>query len=720
MSDHTKLVKEIMATLPERLSEQTVTECLDALDWDGLRDHLDGCTLDEDSARKLVGIVLRSRRLVFKYPGKLKKRTAIIDGVVAKVRADVGEDAGDRARDRLAVFELIDEGYAAILKLIDDLPLAELSQAGQVSAYLARVAADWNDLRQQMESAAASASPIISGVILETEDGERYGADSATSMFISLLGMNILLAAHKGKWFDEQDIVRMPALPAATEEQVRLAGAAHSTALAWQQWQLIEERCCYMDGSLLKRIAAEDEILPDGAHVMEHGPRGIEWEMLDTVANERLGERLGQTFQEMSLKTNLLAKGKGIDPGTAMPPAGYVSPVEMHSVVMLSEFLGLNVATHPADLGGLRLCEWMRGFAVLQQLVNERIPMATDAMGRAFPQIDVEELEAILECNGLTDGKAHIFIDHASYAKSSRDIYDAPILRGEGSGCLLAGLALSDALLIRLVLSTLANKKLVIEGKGEAFEDQFRAVLEAEGLPVHHFEVRRGGEPYEYDAIVPWGNFLFVFECKNRSLSGTNPIASYNLLRSTAGHAKQVHRLVQALIDYPDILTSQIETDCSGLEIVPVIVNSMPFAMQGDFDGVYFSDVASINRFFSERYSHFSRLHHVGPHKVLHRVRLHDIWGGENADADAFMRHLEDPLQLRIMIAHMQVEPLGIQIGDGLYGSTNRVRRKETTMESVAQVCGMSAEAIEAEMSRFAESLAVVREKYEADNPLEP
>ncbi|WP_272798669.1 nuclease-related domain-containing protein [Sphingobium sp. AntQ-1] len=709
-----------MTTLPERLSEKTVTECLDALDWDGLRDHLDALTLDEESAIKLVGIVLRSRRLVFRYPGKIKKRKAIIDGVISKVRADIGEDAADRASDRLAVFDLVDEGYAGIRKLIDDLPLAGLSQTEQVSAYMARIARDWDGIRQQMEAASASASVVISGVVLETEDGERYGADSATSMFVNLLGMNISLAAHRGKWFDEQDIVRMPALPVATEEQIGLAGTAHSTALAWQQWQLIEERCCYMDGGLLKRPAAEDEGLPEGAQIIEHSPRGIEWEMLDTVANERLGERLGQTFQEMSMKTNLLTKGEGIDPGADMPPSGYVSSIEMHSVVMLSEFLGLNVATHPADLGGLRLCEWMRGFAVLQQLVNDRLSNEADVLRRAFPPIALDELEAILERNGLVDGRAGVFIDHASYAKSSRDLYDAPILRGEGDTCLLVGAALSDALLIRLVLSTLANKGLVIEGKGEAFEEQFRAVLETEGLTAYYFEVRRNGEVYEYDAVVPWGKYLFVFECKNRSLSGTNPIASYNLLRSTAGHAQQVQRLAQALIDHPDILTSQIKEDCAGLEIVPVIVNSMPFAMQGDFDGVYFSDVASINRFFSERYSHFSRLHSVGPHKVLHRVRLHDLWGGENADADAFMRHLEDPLQLRIMIAHMQVEPLGIQIGDRLYASTNRVRRKETTMESVARVSGMTAEAIEAEMERFASSLAEVREKYEADNPPAP
>lgn len=699
----------------DRLREATVTDCLENLDWGRLDVHLAALALDEESARKLVDLVLRARRLVFRYPGNLKKRAAILDGVVAKIRADLGDAAADVVAARFQVFALIDEGYTGLRTMIDDLPLAGLSQAEQVSAYLGHVAHEWDRIRSQVDAAGAAGPLMISVGMLETPEGHRYGADAVTSLLVNVLGMNLALAAHKGKWFDADDLVRLPPLPTATAEQIARAGAADRTALGWQQWQLIEERCRYMGGTLEKREVTEKDGLPAGAQLINHTPEGIEWEVLDTIANERLGERLGQTFQEMAATTNLLSKGQGINPGAAMPPHGYVSPEEAHSVLMLSEYLGTNVATHPADLGGLKLCGWMRGFAVLQQLANDNIEAMSEPLDRAFPRITIAEIEEVLQRNGLGGPKARIFIDHASFARSSRDVYDAPILRGEGDWCLLAVPALSAALLIRLVLSTLANKGLDVEGKGEAFEEQFRATLEEEGLPVYHFEVRREGQTYEYDALVPWGSYLFVFECKNRSLSGTNPIASYNFLRSAAGHVEQVQRLAAALSDHPEILTTKVKEDCSSLQIVPVVVSSMPFSMQGSFEGVYFNDVAAINRFFSERYTHLSRLHRVGPHKFMHRVALHDLWSGEKPDADAFMRHLNDPFQLRMMLAHMSVKPIGIQIGPDLYAHTHVPRRQEMTMQSIAAVAGMTAEVIEAEMERFSGALAQVRAKLEVE-----
>lgn len=696
-----------------RFSEATVTACLEDLDWGRLDQHLAAFTLDGDAADKLIGLVLRARRLIFRYPGNLKKRTAILHGVVAKVQADLGDEAADAAAERFEVFALIDEGYAGLRTMIEGLPLAGFSQAEQVSAYLGRVAHDWNDMQRKVEAAGAARSLVLSSVMLETDDGHRYGVDAATSMLVNLLGMNVLLAAYKDKWFDSDDLVRLPELPTVTAEQIAQASAAHNTAIGWQQWQLIEERCRYIGGKLEKRPAADGEGAPAGSDVMVHSPEGIEWEMLDTIANERLGERLGQTFQDMCARTDLLSKGQGIDPGTPMPPLGYVSPEEMHSAVMLSEFIGLNAATLPVELGGLRLCEWMRGFAVLQRLAGDAVETATDPFDRAFPRMTIADLEAVLQRNGLVDAKARVFIDHASYAKSSRDVYDAPILRGEGDWCLLAVPALYAAMLIRLVLSTLSNKGFDIEGKGEAFEEQFRSVLKEEHLPVYHFEVKRAGQTYEYDAIVPWGLYLFVFECKNRSLSGTNPIASFNFLRSTLGHVEQVERLVQALRDHPDILTSQVKEDCSSLSIVPVVVSSMPFSTQGAVENVYFNDVGAINRFFSERYTHVSRLHHVGTQKLLHRVRLHDLWDDETPDAEAFMRHLEKPHQLDFMLAHMSVEAAGMQLGPALYAYTRIIHRKEMTMESMAALAGKTAEAIEADMEQFAQGVAQARAKIE-------
>lgn len=697
----------------DRLSEAAVTDALDALSWKDLRDHLDALTLDAGSTERLVGIALRSRSLVFRYPGKIAKRAAIVAGIVAKVRADLGDESADEVATRLAVFERIDEGYAGIRALIDGLPLAARPKTEMIAAYLAYAAKAWADLRRQIEEA-QSAVRVGGSVVLSTDDGDRFGADAMTSLRINLLSMNVTLAAYQGKWFDKDDLVRLPELPFARETDVALAGEADGTALAWQQWQLVEERCRYLEGSLERRASKDEDGVPTGSDILFHRPGMINWELLDTVANERLGDRLHQTFLEMWATTNLPTVGQGVSPGAPMPPAGYVSPHELHSAVMLSEYLGINVATHPIELGGLRLCEWMRGFAVLQQLANDRLEAEGDVEEAAFSRFEVADLEDVLRRNGLAGGKARRFIDHASFARSSRDLYDAPIIRSAGDWCLLAVPALSEALLLRLVLSTLANKGLDVVGKGEAFERQFRASIAAQGLPVHNFEARRNGETYEFDAVVPWGSYLFVFECKNRALSGTNPIASSNFLRSALDHISQVQRLTAALETYPDILVEHVREDCDGLTIVPVVLSSMPFSIGGDVDGVYFSDAASIGRFFQERHSFVSRLHEVAGVKVMHRVALHSQWSGDEPTPEDLIEHLKNPLQFRVLLPHMEVRPIGFQIGPHLYAHTTVVRRKEMTMESMAGTAGLTAEAIEAEMARFSkEAIEPLRAQME-------
>lgn len=692
----------------DRLRESIVTECLGALDWEGLKGHLDRVQLDESAGAKLVELIMRARTMVFRYPGKIKKRSAILDGVVEKVRADLGDEAADFARSRFDHFALIDEGYAELRGMIDALPLAPLPKAVSFSAYLAFVARDWSELQDQIK--AAQANPRTSGsIILTAPDGSRYGGDAAIAQLVNLMSMNVMLSAYGGKWFGADDIARTPDLAAVTEEQIKQAGAANFTALAWQQWQLVEERSRFLDGDLAK-LSAPDDRFPENAEIITHSSESIGWERLDLAANERLGDRLGQTFEEMALKTGLLKMGRGIGPGAAMPPTDYISPAEAHTVVMLSEYLGLNVATHPADLGGLRLIEWIRGFAVLQQLVSDQLETEALPIERAFPRLEIAELETILTRNGLPGDKAKAFIDHASFSRSSRDLYDAPILRGDGNWCRIAAPGLVDAILLRLVLSTLANKELVIKGKGEAFEAQFRQQLADQGLSVYHFEADRPGGPYEYDAIVPWGDYLFVFECKNRSLSGTNPIACYNLLRSTAGHIEQVQRLVKALSDHPDILTEFVAEDCTNLTLVPVVMSAMPFSMAGELEGIYFADAASTGRFFQERHMHISRLHQVGEIKVMHRVPTHSQWSGETPEADDFMRHLEDPLALQIMMAHLNFQPLVFQIGANLFAATQMPRRSEMTIESMAGLAGLTEAQIEAEMDRVAtEAIAPMR-----------
>lgn len=687
--------------MTERLSEAVVTGALEELDWDCLRTHLECVELDEEAAAKLISLVVKARKFVFRYPGNLKKRARTLDGVVAALRDRLGDKAAFAAEESFAVFATIDDAYAGLRELIAMEPLSTYPPEYRLSAYLEHVAAERDAIATQI--AEATRKPRVGGgLMLTAPDGSRYGADAATDMFVQLTSMNVTLSAYNGKWFDPDDVIRVPPLPAVSEGDVGLASVSSQTALVWSEWQMVEERARHYGGELTP-LSGDDvpEPFPRNVVLIEHRPWGVEWEMFDAIANERLGDRLSQTFDEMMAETNLASRAVGIDAGAALPPGGLVSVQEGHSGVMLCEFLGLDITRHPTEYGDLTLSEWLRGYAVLQQLAQRSLGGEGSARTRAFPRFEAAELEEVLQRNGLVGVKARRFVAHASFSRSSRDLYDAPIVRGTDDTCFLAAPALEGALLVRLVLSAMANEGLQVDEKGTAFEEAIHREFTKRGLPVFAFEAKREGGPFEYDAVVPWGDYLFVFECKNRGLSGTNPIASFNFLRSITSHIRQANRLAEALKSHPDILTQYVPVDCTNLTIVPVVLSAMPFSYPGDIDGIYFTDASALGRFFSDRSNNVVRYHRVGQTVLKHRIPTRSQWKGEAPDADDFMAHLENPLQLEIMRAHFGIEPSGFQIGPALYAMTQRPRRKEMTLESMAAIGGLTAQQIEEEQARF-------------------
>jgi hypothetical protein len=105
--------------------------------------------------------------------------------------------------------------------------------------------------------------------------------------------------------------------------------------------------------------------------------------------------------------------------------AGYVSAKEAHSAVALSEILGYSVADDRERPAGLRLVEWLRGYAFLQCLAEDRFK--TTPTGVII--LEESELAAGLQRVGLSADAARIFIGHATLGRLSRDMYEA---RGRG------------------------------------------------------------------------------------------------------------------------------------------------------------------------------------------------------------------------------------------------------------------------------------------------
>src|SRR5262249_45503975 len=182
---------------------------------------------------------------------------------------------------------------------------------------------------------------------------------------VAALTITLQMEAHKNGWFDTSGTVVLPTLPVVGDDECYKAGSTEVAAMFWRQWRRTAEARRLPRGAF-DEVAAPN--LPPGVperllRVTVYRPD--EREVVDYVANERLNDRLGQTLLEMLTETSLAAQDVGIQNGAPLIPGAFVSAAEGHSAVSLSEILSYDIAGDDERPGGLRLVEWLRGYAVL-------------------------------------------------------------------------------------------------------------------------------------------------------------------------------------------------------------------------------------------------------------------------------------------------------------------------------------------------------------------
>jgi Nuclease-related domain len=291
-----------------------------------------------------------------------------------------------------------------------------------------------------------------------------------------------------------------------------------------------------------------------------------------------------------------------IDGPAKLPPDDLVSPEEGHAGVSLSEILGYSIVDDMKRPGGLRLLEWVRGYAVLKELGQERAHKEK-ASGDDFAVVFSEaQLLDIFERCGLERAIAARFIELTLLHKSSRDMFDCPLVRLQDGNIFLFAPAVIDVNIPLAVLSNLSNRSEELSRKGKAFEAHIRDVFRRNNIEVFAFKATRNGQEYEYDAVVVWGDYIFVFECKNRTLSGNDPAQTYYFDLEVYGQARQAARLANALAQYPDIVEKEIGVRHVGKKVIPCVLHSLPYSRLDPIDGVYFTDASTLTRFLQQEY----------------------------------------------------------------------------------------------------------------------
>lgn len=611
-------------------------------------------TRGEEGALEALHAIWESDALFEKRPSKKAAQRVPFLEAVAGGLAPKYPEVAEKVLELPAVLTLVEEGFVQILSRSKSFPGSKLPPMGQVSAALSFASS------AQAELEALGREQLPTGPIFEMKatfsvDGRVVDPDTEMFGVLKAATATIMMMAYENRWFTESDQVELPQLlsrPSPSESTAIypvLEGASR-----WHAWDRAQLRLRFG----LRSVEYLEKPFPHGfPESIDTAVRILprdEIELVDFVANDRLVARTRQHLIQLLQDEPRSNSYADLTASVALPPSGFLSFDEKHGIITLSECTSFDVTKDQNSYSGLRIIEWLRGYAVLKRIAEQANPVATEL--HECPQFTEAELLGFLTRAGLSTEKSQLFLQQVCLTKSRNDAYDRPLIRVSGERYVMVAPALKSALLGPIVLSAICDAGAQIEIKGKAFEETIRRKIAGPGRKVGFFKAKRDGEEYDYDALLVWGEFCFLFECKNRSLSGGILQHVYRSDVESRSRAHQVHRLVHGVMTHPDMLEAHFPA-ARGKLLVPCVISALPYSVPGGVEGVLFSDYSMLTRFFASPVIGQLSISLGKPPQRLPEREIFRQWSGDEPTPFDLLRHLTCSFQFVLTTRHTFIRP---------------------------------------------------------------
>lgn len=538
-------------------------------------------TRTDELLRNVLVALQTSNKLIQRYPNKREQqRREGIFSLLDTFFAGLSLHKLHEVKDMLIVAET---GYRHILEDLDALPASQLDPAVKVHAVVFAACDFIRKFRQKAEQNFIKTR--IFNQRLELPDGNSVDINAIYEKAGTAVAMTLKMEGYRNQWIGRDGIFILPVCAPPPLEQVEEAHAVLGAAIQWDRWQHTEQRARFLGGQL--DIKSTDDI---GNVCVTHTPN-IDGEKDLIVASERLNLRITQLYLQLcaSLEHEY---GKGaVKPGSRALGGFLVKSVEeLSGLESLSKILAVNPWTDNTEYLGLPLRKLVRAYTALRHLAEKNSHGGCITKSRSG-------WEHFFSEHGFSSEESQKFIACATFRQSSIDLYDHPFIQLENGHFMLFAPILQSAVISRLVLSNFSSSNVDLHGKGKLFEAAVIKIFHEAGLPCHSRKRVIDDVEYEFDAVVPWDEYLFIFECKNNNLPFGEPSNAMHFEERCQENIQQVQRLVQGLHKHPELLDDLVP-DWKQKTLVPVVLNCLPYSRQGATDGVYFYDAQSLERFF--------------------------------------------------------------------------------------------------------------------------
>jgi len=696
------------------LKRDTITDCFVSMDWQKLKKALDNVPTNNLDIDRLCRWIIRTENIVCKHHNaeREKKRSILFSALESFVLKRMNSSAANKLTNINDLILQLEDGYRRIWKERLSGEKAKLSAEQRVSGTLKTACSIIHRMQKISDDYFKKANSVSNVMVLTDEEGNEVNPDAEITAICDVAAMTCLAEGFANNWFDNKGVLILPSLPSLSHEEQKVSEKVSVNALFWRNWQSVDEHRRFLGGNIktykkpnLPKWVGESKKIEVA---LEYHPPHDKIERLDSIANDRWKRQLLQNFMQMLGQTKLQDQATGLTKPLTLKLGDFVSENEGLTRIALCETVYHHINNSPIKYHGLRLVEWVRGFAILQQYILDNFEKSKPET--LLPCNAYEDWIELLTTYGLNKNASKIFIRHVRFKRSSRDLYDAPFLTLADNTLCLFGPAMNSANLVEVVLSALNRLGTQYDEKGYDFETYMLNFLnKQDGVEAKTKTVTRNGEEFQYDILMKFDNMIFHFEQKNCSLSKGIPQRIYYDYKRVKKHVKQTTRLANALDENPEILNDLFGQGSSELPRVDAVLYARPYSIPGGIHDIFVYDAPSLCRFFNERHLNSTSQHKIGNTKFVMPIPVTDFWGQDTPTAAMLAEQVIHPFQVDLAWSHLTVGYVASTLSATHVGLRIEHQHKQMTSESIATHFGADIDEITKTQEKFSQDIITAR-----------
>lgn len=298
----------------------------------------------------------------------------------------------------------------------------------------------------------------------------------------------------------------------------------------------------------------------------------------------------------------------------------------------------------------------------IKEWINALLAFKEIATNTGFSLIKYEDLFKVLLKYNIPISKNIIVLENFLFRSTSKDLYNNPILKFSNNSILIFPLTMLYPEVITVINSIFADNNLVLKDKGYDFEDYVFNFLNEKKSDINNFNITQpkfknhDGE-FQYDAIMEWDDYIFIIECKNRSIPNTTAMSIKDFQEKSNEYINQISRLKRGLISYP----KEHNIDLKDKTIVPILLNSLPFSLDYATSGIYFLDFSCFSKFFTSQDMHLQSAYQG---EIKNEQLVHKNWSSDKPSVQDFLRFINNPFQVDQLKSCIKVHSTTHEIGN--------------------------------------------------------